>query len=314
MADVVDLVAVAYRERMRAWQDAQNQVAAWLDRECARLLTREDRSRLRVEPGRIKDPARAIDKVKRKQAEDADLRLGSADDVEGALKDIVGVKVLCKSTRDQRLLCERLDECATTLAGIERVDARDYASHAKESGYRAAHHIYRVSVTGEAPVFVEVQIKTRLQDAWGELTHEDLYKPGTAIKVSDFHRSVARTMANLLAEVDRLADDLAEEVANNTDQVSEAQVCEAAEPRAGSADGTAEVRVRTTGPRYAFAVDDNGVQGLIPAYAVRALLDTDELIDVNDHVRVDDLLTVRVAENERGVYYVPLALAGHATT
>lgn len=51
-------------------------------------------------------------------------------------------------------------------------DEPDYVSEPKDSGYRACHALLKVQIDSDgAPVIVEVQIKTLLQHAWGELTH-----------------------------------------------------------------------------------------------------------------------------------------------
>lgn len=303
MTDATTAVRRAYELRADAWDAAMGMVEGWLDERADALLADADRMRLVVMPGRIKDEARTIDRLSR-AATELDLADVTVEQVEELVRDVVGVKVLCKSTRDQMLLA---DDVTTALrAGIHLVEMRDYVAEPKPSGYRAVHALLDVDVTtpqGTTVVAVEVQIKTRVQDAWGELTHEDLYKPGGGLRPSDFHRSVGRTMANLLAEVDRLADDLAGEFDVATD--------EPASERAQSIAGRIPIRsvvVRSTGPRYALAVDDEGRQGLIPAFAVRALAPTDGHVDVDAFVREGATLEARVFEDERGLYYLPVAL------
>src|SRR5690625_6089355 len=85
------------------------------------------------------------------------------------------------------------------LGSFELIEERDYTDPPKASGYRACHVILRIPSDQGAPVFAEIQVKTRLQDAWGELTHEDMYKPGAAMKPSKLHGEFARAMANMLA-------------------------------------------------------------------------------------------------------------------
>lgn len=303
MTDPTTAVRRAYETRADAWDAAMGMVEGWLDERADALLADADRMRLVVMPGRIKDEARTVDRLSR-AATELDLADVTVEQVEELVRDVVGVKVLCKSTRDQMLLA---DDVATALeAGIHLVEMRDYVAEPKASGYRAVHALLDVDVTtpeGTTVVAVEVQIKTRVQDAWGELTHEDLYKPGGGLRPSDFHRSVGRTMANLLAEVDRLADDLASEF--------DVATAEPASERAHAVAGRIPIRsvvVRSTGPRYALAVDDEGRQGLIPAFAVRALAPTDRHVDVDAFVPEGATLEARVFEDERGLYYLPVAL------
>ncbi|GAA2174770.1 hypothetical protein GCM10009846_22000 [Agrococcus versicolor] len=303
VADPTEAVRRAYATRGDAWVAAMAMIEDWLDARADDLLADADRMRLYVLPGRIKDEARTIDRLTR-AATELDIAEVTVEQVEELVRDVVGVKVLCKSTRDQALLAA---DVATALSpGIHLIEMRDYVADPKPSGYRAVHALVDVDVPmidGPTVVAVEVQIKTRVQDAWGELTHEDLYKPGGGLRPSDFHRSVGRTMANLLAEVDRLADDLAGEF--------DVATTEPAGERARSESGRIPIRtvvVRSTGPRYALAVDDEGRQGLIPAFAVRALAPTAGHVDVDAFVPEGATLTARVFEDERGLYYLPVAL------
>nr|WP_279672602.1 RelA/SpoT domain-containing protein [Flexivirga meconopsidis] len=306
--ELMALVERAYDERHRAWLTARHDMSEWLQQVCDELLAGADRTRLDSAHSRIKEQARALDKLRQKVA-DEDLTVDTTADVERELTDLVGLKVLCKSTRDQAAVFDALRD-TDRLGDLRLYDQRDYVAAPKRSGYRACHVLFEVPVLNDDPVVVEVQIKTRLQDAWGELTHEDLYKPGSAMKPIAFHGSVARAMASLLAEVDLLADDLAEEL----EATADAQGLEAAagdvEPAAAQ-DDFREVRVRTTGERYALAVDSSGQQGLIPAYAVRSVVGVNGLIKVDHYVEVGDKLRVQVEENDRGLYYLPVELVPH---
>src|SRR5699024_483091 len=178
----------------------------------------------------------------------------------------------------------------------------------KASGYRACHVILRIPSDQGEPVFAEIQVKTRLQDAWGELTHEDMYKPGAAMKPSKLHGEFARAMANMLATVDDMADTLAVELTALTDREPEPGLDELREQRIGI-----EVRVRATGPKDALAVDGSGRQGLIPAFAIRRLSQTKGTIKVNDYIHLDDRLRVSVEADSKGRYYIPLELPRHCT-
>lgn len=295
--DVETWVARAYERRLAAWEQAQATALKWLEHECDRLIEGGDRSRLDNSQSRIKDQDRALDKLLRK-IDAGTANVASVRGVEKHITDIVGLKVLCKSTRDQAALFATLRD-SDRLGRIRLTEARDYVTHPKPSGYRACHVLLSVPVSEGAPVTVEIQIKTRLQDAWGELTHEDLYKPGAAMSPGRFHGSVARAMSALLAEVDLLADDLAEELEN--------LAVEAQEPIADE-DDVRVVRVRTTGPKYALAVDDRGQQGLIPARAVRAVLGSKDFIRVDKYLPEGRRLTARVQQGEDGVFYLPVDL------
>lgn len=296
------LVEAAYAQRLEAWESAAERIKHWLKAQQRGLLKDKDISRLDVDGHRIKDPARTLKKLTEKLAEDPSLRVWAVDDVEDQIRDIVGVKVLCKSPRDQTMMFDSLRD-PDQLGSFELVDEKNYVDPPKPSGYRACHVTLQIPGDHGAPVFAEIQVKTRLQDAWGELTHEDMYKPGAAMKPSELHGEFARAMANMLATVDDMADTLAEELSALTNPEPDSEL---AAHRAEQ--GTLDVKVRATGPKYALAVDGDGRQGLIPAFAVRRLAEVKGTIKVNEYIHVDDRLRVSVEEDSKGLYYIPLDL------
>ncbi|WP_165831835.1 RelA/SpoT domain-containing protein [Brachybacterium endophyticum] len=301
-----------YRRRRRVWVDALHQVNSWLERQCAAALDdAQDKHRLEVHEGRIKDERRATAKLLRKF--DDDVGDPSSNDLETLIHDLAATKVLCKSTRDQELITQRLaDEAARSGSGIRLAERpKHYAREPKPSGYRANHLIFEWDVAGERPAIVEVQIKTRLQDARGELTHENSYKPGSAIQKTPFHDEVALTMANLLAEVDRLADCVADDMEGAIDQAND-QASTAPEELARVDLAVTDVVVVNTGPRYALAEDKNGERGLIRAVDVRDLVGESGMIDVDDYVRAEDRLRVAVVNDGEKRFYKPEALAPHS--
>ncbi|UVI37149.1 GTP pyrophosphokinase [Brevibacterium spongiae] len=296
------IVERAYVERLDAWQTAAVRIKHWLKEQQKGLLKDKDISRLDVDGHRIKDAARTLAKLTEKFDEDPQLEVRDTDDVEDQIRDIVGIKVLCKSPRDQSMMFAALRD-PEQLGSFELIESRDYTNPPKASGYRACHVILRIPSDQGKPVFAEIQVKTRLQDAWSELTHEDMYKPGAAMKPSKLHGEFARAMANMLATVDDMADTLAVELTALTDPEHELDPVAMREQRSAI-----DVRVRATGPKYALAVDGSGRQGLIPAFAVRKLSETKGTIKVSDFIAVDDRLRVSVEEDSKGLYYIPLEL------
>lgn len=296
------LLAEAYERRRTEWEHAIETVRAWLTKLARDLLAGGDMTRLAADHARVKDQGRALDKLRRSLPEDGSAP-ASASDIEETLPDIAGVKVLCKSPRDQRALVRAIEENAER-DGVTLLKLKDYIREPKQSGYRAFHVHLQVDPPGvRRPVAVEVQVKTRLQDSWSELTHEDLYKPGGAMKPSRFHGAVARQMAALLAAVDDLADDLAGEL--------EAAAAGPSSERLDDADAhSTEVvtaRVRTSGPRYALAVDGSGRQGLISAQSVRDQMGLTTYINVDDYIQVGQEIQVRVQDDEEGTYFYPVS-------
>jgi len=86
---------------------------------------------------------------------------------------------------------------------------QDHITAPNKGGYRALHVNFRLHI-GELPfqpdsVACEVQIRSRLQDAWAELSHDDIYKqPDLPADL----RARAKDLAELLAAADKIASDI----------------------------------------------------------------------------------------------------------
>ncbi|NLU84356.1 RelA/SpoT protein [Rhodococcus sp. HNM0569] len=306
------MVGSLYRERSRYWNVALVAATAFLESIADVVLEDDDRDRLDAGTSRIKKRSRAVEKIRRKVAEGVFDRPETVEDVEASLHDIVGIKVLCKSPRDLTAFTLALEStCNAPDSAIGfAIPPVNYVDHPKESGYRAYHAILLVPVAtnhGTRPIKVEVQVKTRLQDAWGELTHEDMYRPGGVLKPDPTHEDYARRMADLLATVDDMADTLAVELDSKTfDSRTPGSAATATDAR--DEHTTQVVRVTRTGPKYALAVSADGRRGIVPAQSVRALLGTSDRIRVSDHIDVGDDLTVAVDETAEALYFRPVAL------
>ena len=128
-----------------------------------------------------------------------------------------------------------------------------------------------------------------------------MYKPGAAMKPSKLHGEFARAMANMLATVDDMADTLALELTALTNPEPVLELDELREQDTGI-----EVRVRATGPKYALAVDGDGRQGLVPAFAIRRL-QRDEGHDQSQRLRPHRRPAARQrrSKDSKGLYYIP---------
>src|SRR5262249_47864668 len=72
------------------------------------------------------------------------------------------------------------------------------------------------------PVRCEIQVRTLLQHAWGELTHEDTYKPG--VKVPELIKVLSKRLATTLAVLDEIAQDLRNELVKSEGTESQIDV------------------------------------------------------------------------------------------
>ncbi len=118
-----------------------------------------------------------------------------------------------------RVVCWFVDDCNGMLALIssskhlrfER-EIEDYIQHPKASGYRAIHltaHISYDCVQGDeaaativaAEIPGEIQIRSKLQDAWGDITHEFHYKAkARGVDQQAYERVLAQVAARLARE------------------------------------------------------------------------------------------------------------------
>ncbi len=139
-----------------------------------------------------------------------------ADQALSRCGDLIGGRVVCNNVEDVQRFAELLKEKLPATWG--EVDVQDYTSEPNEGGYRALHVNFRLYV-GEhlfQPDLVpcEVQIRSRLQNAWAELSHDDIYKqPG----LPEDLRARAKDLAEVLAAADRIASDIRSRVMRETE-------------------------------------------------------------------------------------------------
>jgi ppGpp synthetase/RelA/SpoT-type nucleotidyltranferase len=170
-----------------------------------------DRGRFRVSTSRVKSAQRSFAKL---SGDKYRPRFTDYDHVPNLIDDLVGLRLICNNLSDintfQEVVGELpIDDGSQVALSVELDSQRDYFADPKPSGYRAFHVNFVVPVAqaqGTKRVRVEVQVRTLLQDGWGELTHEDTYKPGST--VPDWIVRMSLRMADLLAAVDNIAQDL----------------------------------------------------------------------------------------------------------
>lgn len=196
-------------------------------------LSDRDRTRIRRISGRVKSKRRAWRKLKRLLREGA---ITTVDDVPTAIRDLVGLRITCTNLRDIEMVQAALDALplpGSSVMGLcfDPASERDYVIEPKESGYRGWHVNLEVGIEIEgkaAPVTIELQVRTLLQDSWGELTHEDTYsKDG---ELPPLVEVLSKRMADLFATLDDIAEDLRSEL-DRLDQAAVAEP-ESADPAA----------------------------------------------------------------------------------
>ncbi len=114
------------------------------------------------------------------------------------IQDLIGARVTCWFIDD----CFNLEKLISSSNHIKVEEKEDYITDPKPSGYRSIHLLASVdydSVSrdkdGEINILsqamiCEIQIRTKLQDAWGDVTHEFHYKAKLAGVNNTFYERI----------------------------------------------------------------------------------------------------------------------------
>ena len=126
-------------------------------------------------------------------------------------QDLIGARVVCWFIDD----CIGIKELVESSIHLKiSGDIEDYISTPKLSGYRSIHlsanvgydSVQRsgedVAITNE-DMICEIQIRTKLQDAWGDVTHEFHYKAKNVGVDNKFYEKILSEVSNRLASEDQ---------------------------------------------------------------------------------------------------------------
>jgi ppGpp synthetase/RelA/SpoT-type nucleotidyltranferase len=186
-------------------------------------LSDRDLARIRRPVGRVKAKPRVWRKLGKPRYAG---RVGTVHDIPDVLDDLIGVRLTCTNRRDIDVVREVLDALPTADDGgtelwLDPASERDYLDVPRPSGYRGWHVNLGIGLDVDGvrrPVTCELQVRTLFQDGWGELTHEDSYKKDGDLP--PLVEVLSRRMADLLATLDDIAEDLRDEL----DRLDEAAV------------------------------------------------------------------------------------------
>jgi len=203
------------RHRVEVLEPALELARNHLDALLHDALSDRDLARIRAATGRVKSKQRTWRKLSREKYAS---RVVTFDDVPSIIDDLLGLRLTCTNVRDIEVVQAALDTLPNSLGrrralAVDPASERDYLLAPKESGYRGYHVNLLVrapTAAGNRPVTCELQVRTLLQDSWGELTHEETYKPDSV--VPPLVEVLSKRMADLLATLDDIAEDLRSEL------------------------------------------------------------------------------------------------------
>jgi ppGpp synthetase/RelA/SpoT-type nucleotidyltranferase len=201
MAELPDI----YEKRGPTLQQARQRLHSILAEVVAAI---EDKTLVRAEVRSIR--VTGLASIQRK----ASAKGWTAEEALTACSDIIGGRVVCNNVEDVYRFAELLKE---RLPGFQNKFAiQDHIKAPNPGGYRALHvnfHIDASEHPGSARVPCEVQIRSRLQDAWAELSHDDIYKQPN---LPEDLRARAKDLAEVLAAADKIASDIRSRVMKET--------------------------------------------------------------------------------------------------
>jgi ppGpp synthetase/RelA/SpoT-type nucleotidyltranferase len=206
-------------ELIAKWEHERPQYAAWgayvttsvLNNLSVLLGDRMLTDVIKIEPKpRLKDTSSFVDKAFHRKKYD-----NPYDDVE----DKVGVRFVVLLTSDVRLIGQAIEQCDFAVSKDKDYEA-DRARLPLEFSYQSDHFIVRPKMdivkcpwTFAAGMPCEIQVRTLLQHAHSELTHDRVYK-GVREAPPKVKRKVARSMALIEA-----TDDFFEQVVADLDEL-----------------------------------------------------------------------------------------------
>lgn len=208
--------------RLTVLEPALGQATDALQRELEDALSDRDLARIRSISSRVKSKRRTWRKVNQPRYR---RQIDAVDDIPRVIDDLVGMRLTCTNLRDLEMVQAALESLPRQVGrksplALDPTSERDYVERPKQSGYRGWHVNLGVQ-HGGAPVTCELQVRTLLQDSWGELTHEDTYSK--AGELPPLVEVLSTRMADLLATLDDIAEDLRTEL----DRIDEEMVDEA---------------------------------------------------------------------------------------
>jgi ppGpp synthetase/RelA/SpoT-type nucleotidyltranferase len=129
------------------------------------------------------------------------------DDPLSDITDKVGVRFVVLLAKDIPIVCGALEACAEWEWSKDKDYEKEIVNAPYEFKYQSVHYIVRsrsqdiggTTITAGTPC--EVQIRTLLQHAHSELTHDTIYKPSVE-QTPDMHRAAAKSMALIEATND----------------------------------------------------------------------------------------------------------------
>jgi putative GTP pyrophosphokinase len=116
--------------------------------------------------------------------------------------DLLGLRLVVPFLEDLK----RLEEAVGSAFSVEEIDRKGSSYSSREFGYESTHLLLRLEDDEPTP-FLELQLRTLLQDAWAEVEHDLVYKTEYSLLDEPLRRKLAAINASLT-----LADTIFQEI------------------------------------------------------------------------------------------------------
>ncbi|MBR0823100.1 GTP pyrophosphokinase family protein [Bradyrhizobium liaoningense] len=124
------------------------------------------------------------------------------------ITDKVGVRFVVLLAKEIATVCHAIEACSEWEASKDKDYEEERAKSPYEFKYQSVHYVVRCKaskdvggLTVPAGTPCEIQVRTILQHAHSELTHDTIYKP-SVVDTPDMHRAAAKSMALIEATND----------------------------------------------------------------------------------------------------------------
>src|ERR1051326_8924528 len=189
-----------YRDHEKDFEKIKVELSESLEK-VAGVFYQATRFKVRVLPPRIKTVDSLISKMRNKGILTDSLFSQSDDKLSLAVNDFIGARISCNTRED-------VEEIKQLILQHPRITLVKNENLKKPSGYRALHlDILYQAYWDDKIVYVpvELQLKTHLQNAWGEITHDESYKPEDEEMKNEWEKKYSRHMADVLDTLDDMA-------------------------------------------------------------------------------------------------------------
>ncbi len=141
------------------------------------------------------------------------------------IQDLIGARVVCWFVDD----CDGITSLISSSKHLKiEGEVDDYIKQPKPSGYRSIHLLANVAydsvrrdgnevVINSQDMICEIQIRTKLQDVWGDVTHEFHYKAKTAGIDNKVYEKILSDISDRLSNEDKLLLNLRDAYQNLAD-------------------------------------------------------------------------------------------------